>query len=82
MDGSDEQLDSWGSRIELDSIPKWIQMNTLVLLGELSLNWAGPCESDLSLNPIFMNPKWIWIHYFQVRIQESAQCLNYNPFPN
>ena len=32
-----------GSWIELDSIHKWIQMNPLVLLGELSLNWAGPC---------------------------------------
>ena len=65
MDGSDGQFDSRGSRIELDSIPKWIQMNTLVQLGELSLNWAGPCESDLSLNPIFMNPKWIWIIIFK-----------------
>ena len=47
---------------------------------ELGLVESCNDESDLSLNPIYMNPKWIWIHYFQERIQEATQWHDYNPF--
>ena len=31
-------------------------------------------ESELSLNLIYMNPKWIWIHYLPKRIQPILCC--------
>ena len=46
---------------------------------ELDLVESCNDESELSLNPIYMNPKWIWIHYLPKRIQESTPFHDYNP---
>ena len=50
----------------------WICWESWVWI-ELDLVESCNDESELSLNPIYMNPRWIWIHYFQERIQESTQ---------
>ena len=77
---SDEQLDS-GLRIDLDSDLSWIHLVLRESWVWIELSIVESCndESELSLKPIYMNGKWIWIQYLPKRIQEWTQFHAYNP---
>ena len=48
-----------------ESESSWIHLLCLESWVWIVLGLLESCndESELSLNPIYMNPKWIWIHY-------------------